>query len=143
MAADTAAVEVEVVKNATNVVKSVTLPAIVTKAEAMAAAVATVEVEADTVVAAVMEEGTEDEAEEPEARPVTLAAATAICRATVPRARNVTIVSLMINLTESRLINPTGGEVGHLSRDCPSETSSERVCYKCKQPGHVQAACPN
>ena len=55
----------------------------------------------------------------------------------------------------------TGGEVGHLSRDCPSEPSSERVCYKvrlteqhfrftactkisqCKQPGHVQAACPN
>ena len=54
-----------------------------------------------------------------------------------------------------------GGEVGHLSRDCPSEPSSERVCYKvylseqhsrstactnisqCKQPGHVQAACPN
>jgi len=36
-----------------------------------------------------------------------------------------------------------GGEVGHLSRDCPSESSSERVCYKCKQPGHVQAACPN
>ena len=24
----------------------------------------------------------------------------------------------------------TGGEVGHLSRDCPSEPSSERVCYK-------------
>ena len=23
---------------------------------------------------------------------------------------------------------------------CPSETTSERVCYKCKQPGHVQAA---
>ena len=55
----------------------------------------------------------------------------------------------------------TGGEVGHLSRDCPAEPSSERVCYKvylteqhsrftactnisqCKQPGHVQAACPN
>ena len=36
-----------------------------------------------------------------------------------------------------------GGEVGHLSRDCPSEPSSERVCYKCKQPGHVQASCPN
>ena len=35
------------------------------------------------------------------------------------------------------------GEVGHLSRDCPSETSSERTCYKCKQPGHVQAQCPN
>ena len=35
----------------------------------------------------------------------------------------------------------TGGEQGHLSRDCPSEPSSERVCYKCKQPGHIQAAC--
>jgi Zinc knuckle len=35
------------------------------------------------------------------------------------------------------------GEVGHLSRDCPSETTSERTCYKCKQPGHVQAQCPN
>ncbi|KAL6720108.1 hypothetical protein ACLMJK_002029, partial [Lecanora helva] len=32
-----------------------------------------------------------------------------------------------------------GGEVGHLSRDCPSEPTSERVCYKCKQPGHLQA----
>lgn len=36
-----------------------------------------------------------------------------------------------------------GGEVGHVSRDCPSEARGERVCYKCKQPGHVQAACPN
>jgi hypothetical protein len=35
------------------------------------------------------------------------------------------------------------GEVGHLSRDCPSETTAERTCYKCKQPGHVQAQCPN
>jgi hypothetical protein len=37
----------------------------------------------------------------------------------------------------------SGGEVGHVSRDCPTEASGERVCYKCKQPGHVQAACPN
>ena len=36
----------------------------------------------------------------------------------------------------------SGGEVGHLSRDCPTEASSERVCYKCKQPGHIQSACP-
>ena len=35
-----------------------------------------------------------------------------------------------------------GGETGHLSRDCPSEITQERVCYRCKQPGHVQAACP-
>lgn len=34
-----------------------------------------------------------------------------------------------------------GGEVGHVSRDCPTEARGERVCYKCKQPGHVQAAC--
>jgi hypothetical protein len=24
------------------------------------------------------------------------------------------------------------GEQGHLSRDCPSEPSQERICYKCK-----------
>ncbi|KAH9826404.1 zinc knuckle domain protein, partial [Teratosphaeria destructans] len=42
-----------------------------------------------------------------------------------------------------RATRAAGGEVGHLSRECPSEASSERVCYKCKQPGHVQAACPN
>jgi cellular nucleic acid-binding protein len=35
------------------------------------------------------------------------------------------------------------GEQGHLSRDCPSEPTSERICYKCKQPGHLQSACPN
>jgi hypothetical protein len=38
---------------------------------------------------------------------------------------------------------PSGGEVGHVSRDCPTEAKGERVCYKCKQPGHVQATCPN
>ncbi|CAG7934745.1 unnamed protein product, partial [Penicillium olsonii] len=36
-----------------------------------------------------------------------------------------------------------GGEVGHVSRDCPTEAKGERMCYKCKQPGHVQSACPN
>ena len=72
----------------------------------VAAAAATVEVEVDTVVAAAMEEDTEDEVEEPEARLATLAAATAICLATVPRAKNVTTVSLIIDLTETRLINP-------------------------------------
>lgn len=37
----------------------------------------------------------------------------------------------------------TGGEVGHVSRDCPTEAKGERVCYNCKQPGHIQSACPN
>jgi cellular nucleic acid-binding protein len=36
----------------------------------------------------------------------------------------------------------TGGEYGHLSKDCTTP-STERVCYKCKQPGHIQAECPN
>lgn len=36
-----------------------------------------------------------------------------------------------------------GGEIGHVSRDCPTEAKGERVCYKCKEAGHVQAACPN
>jgi cellular nucleic acid-binding protein len=35
-----------------------------------------------------------------------------------------------------------GGELGHISKDCPSEMSQERVCYRCKQPGHLQADCP-
>jgi cellular nucleic acid-binding protein len=35
-----------------------------------------------------------------------------------------------------------GGEYGHLSKDC-STPSTDRVCYKCKQPGHIQAECPN
>ena len=42
----------------------------------------------------------------------------------------------------TRTNNLLGGETGHLSRDCPSEITQERVCYRCKQPGHVQAACP-
>lgn len=36
-----------------------------------------------------------------------------------------------------------GGEIGHVSRDCPTEAKGERVCYKCKEAGHVQVACPN
>jgi cellular nucleic acid-binding protein len=36
-----------------------------------------------------------------------------------------------------------GGETGHLSRDCSAQSSNERLCYKCKQAGHIQADCPN
>jgi guanyl-specific ribonuclease Sa len=36
-----------------------------------------------------------------------------------------------------------GGNFGHVSRNCPEEPSNDRICYKCKQPGHLQAACPN
>ena len=78
-----------------------------------------------------------------EAKPATLVADTATCP-----------VSLVLPAVLSNLSNKSGdctqgqkcyncGEVGHLSRDCPSETSNERTCYKCKQPGHVQAQCPN
>lgn len=36
------------------------------------------------------------------------------------------------------------GVSGHLSRDCPKESSGgEKICYKCQQPGHVQSQCPN
>ena len=89
-----------------------------------------VEVEVDTVVVADMEEDTADEVEEREARLATLAVAMVTCLATVPRDKSVTTATLAIDLAESRPINSTGGEVGHLSRDCPSETSSERVCDK-------------
>ena len=75
------------------------------------------------------------------ARPATLAAALATCLATALKDKSATTVSqqpvAFLQLTRS------GGEVGHLSRDCTAEASGERVCYKCKQPGHVQAACPN
>ena len=79
---------------------------------------------------AAMGEGTEDEAEEREARPFTPAVAMVPCLVTAPRARSVAIATSAIDLPEPRLVSSTGGEVGHLSRDCPSETSSERVCYK-------------
>ena len=62
------------------------------------AAAATVEVEVDTVVVADMEVGTEDEAVEQEAPLATLAAAMAICLVTVPRAKSVTTVSLIVEL---------------------------------------------
>jgi Zinc knuckle len=80
-----------------------------------------------------------------EARPVTLVAGLATCPGTAPKARSATTVSeeLCAGVPCMMLTDGAGGEVGHLSRDCPSEPSSERVCYKCKQPGHVQASCPN
>ncbi|KAF2491579.1 hypothetical protein BU16DRAFT_122460 [Lophium mytilinum] len=94
----------------------------------------------------------EDTAEEPVAMEedsvrqlATPAVAMDICRATALKARSATTVSPLITFSK-QLANAeslSGGEVGHLSRDCPSETSNERVCYKCKQPGHVQASCPN
>lgn len=73
----------------------------------------------------------------------------ATCLGIAPRVKSaITVRPSHFPATFSRgqsgnLLTSTGGEVGHLSRDCPSEPSSERVCYKCKQPGHVQAVCAN
>ena len=88
---------------------------------------ATVEVEVDTAVTVAMEEDTEDEVEEREARLANLAVAMVTCLATVPRARSVTTATSAIDLAEPRLINAAGGEVGHMSRDC---TQSQK-CYNC------------
>lgn len=89
-----------------------------------------------------MAAGTEEaRAAERRATPVV---ATATCLETARRVRNATTVSLLVlDVTVAQSNTPVGGEVGHLSRDCPSEASSERVCYKCKQPGHLQSQCPN
>lgn len=73
----------------------------------------------------------------------------ATCHGTAPRVKSAIIVRpfpCFATFFRRRLNQPLisiGGEVGHLSRDCPSEPSSERVCYKCKQPGHIQAVCAN
>lgn len=82
-------------------------------------------------------------------RLATLAVVTATWLAIAPRVRSATTVSeqLSIGVFFSLFEQMTydcflGGEVGHVSRDCPTEANGERVCYKCKQPGHVQAACP-
>ncbi|KAI9790483.1 MAG: hypothetical protein M1833_001922 [Piccolia ochrophora] len=37
----------------------------------------------------------------------------------------------------------SGGKPGHFSRECPDPTSNDQVCYRCKQPGHIQSMCPN
>lgn len=79
-------------------------------------------------------------------RPATPAVDSATWLGTALRARSATTVSqffLMGRRQRDRADQILGGEVGHVSRDCTTEARGERVCYKCKQPGHVQAACPN
>ena len=79
-----------------------------------------------------------------EVRLATLVAATVTCLEIALKGRNVTTVSICNPQRGAlQMLMTLGGEVGHLSRDCPSEPSSERVCYKCKQPGHIQAVCVN
>ena len=122
------------VKNATSAARSATLLATAAK------------VGKAVSEAAILVEGTEAEeveAEEVAAKRATPVADTAICRATVPTDKDATIVRVLDPSIDDLLTQPPGGENGHLSRDCPREATSERVCYKCKQPGHVQAACPN
>ena len=83
-------------------------------------------------------------------RLATLVVALATWLATALRARSATTVSSTdLPPTFSKCLSlgthdiTLGGEIGHVSRDCPTEAKGERVCYNCKQPGHVQAACPN
>ena len=77
-------------------------------------------------------------------RLATRAAVMATCRVTARRDRSATTVSIRDERDDPALTKRSlGGEVGHLSRECPQEASTERVCYKCKMPGHIQAACPN
>lgn len=122
------------VKNVTSAARSVTLHATAPRAGAV-----------DMVVEEATEADTATEEVAPAARHATPAADSVTCLVTVPRARNATTVSSEVIVLFFKLPTnkPLGGEVGHLSRDCPSEASGERVCYKCKQPGHVQASCPN
>lgn len=80
-------------------------------------------------------------------RPATRAVASATWLVTAPRARSATTVRKPPNsgphLDPKLTYIVLGGELGHVSRDCPTEAKGERVCYKCKESGHVQAACPN
>lgn len=80
-------------------------------------------------------------------RPVIPVADSATWLVTVPRARSATTVGATISSRyyqfPHKLNSAKGGDLGHVSRDCPTEAKGERVCYKCKQPGHVQADCPN
>lgn len=113
------------VRNATSAVRSDTLLA--TALRAVATAVVTVAL----AVAS---------------RPATPAVDTATWPVTAHRDRSATTVPLPL-VRSSGISSSTnhiiGGEVGHVSRDCTTEANGERVCYKCKQPGHVQSACPN
>ena len=77
-------------------------------------------------------------------RPATAAEASATCHATARKDRSATTVRLKLSrVLEIPLTRLSGGETGHLSRDCPAEQSNERVCYRCKQAGHLQSQCPN
>ena len=123
------------VKNATSAARSAILLATAPRVADTVAAVTEVEVTVEAIAVVVA------------GRPVTLVEVTATCLATARRAKSATIVCFAVfpfsQSVDHGADRDAGGEVGHLSRDCPSEPSSERVCYKCKQPGHVQAACPN
>ena len=116
-----------VVRSATSAAKSDTLHAAVRRVVATAA-----DLEADSVVGN---------------RPAILAVVSATWLVTAPRAKSATTVSWAASTVGilkhfSRSLS-LGGEIGHVSRDCSTEAKGERVCYQCKQPGHVQAACPN
>ena len=121
------ALALAVARSVTSVVELDTL-----HAAAPRAAVAT---EVDSAVASVVA-----------SRPATLAVVSVTWLVTAPRARSATTVSrVTIHLSHASPAKLTflGGELGHVSRDCPTEAKGERVCYKCKESGHVQAACPN
>ena len=134
---DLVVAHVEADKNATSVARSAILPATALKAVLvdLEAAIVVEDTAAAAAAAALVDEV--------EGKPATHAAGTDICLAIVRMDRDVTIVRDLEKLAPPLLTLALGGENGHLSRDCPREATSERVCYKCKQPGHVQAACPN
>lgn len=133
----------EVAKNATNVVKWDTLLAIATKVAGVIMEVVGMD-RIRVVTDLVTEVATEVEVEgRDKGRPVSPAEDTVTCLVIVPKAKSATTVcGSPIPITNYAKL-ATGGELGHLSRDCSQQATSERVCYKCKQPGHVQAACPN